>query len=836
MIQIPFVYIPIIAVFCYVFLLLTFVAAQKSRLIYSFMLILGAYLLWTGGSVFMRLLFPPNYVLWYEISILSLFSIPFLVYNFISDFLDEKGYLLKLIYLIVTLIILILTHFQVFLARPELVQLAGGRSVFIYHMGWQIIFPCIYGLLMIVTIVLIVYRQIKKNGLSTPWIFPILFGGGILFIGNLLSIIPGNIFPWDTLSGIINAFCLFYALYRKRLFRLTLLVSRGTIFVIAAAVAAIFFAYLINPFQKFLIENIPQFQNYTTLIIAILFTIITISFYKGIQTLADNSFMKEQQLQAQQLKEFSFKVSKSLDLDEILSELVNVVKSVINVDKAYVCMLDKESESYKVVCTASPLDAKDFAFSITNPFIQWFSENDPCLIYKEFQRSKFHKSMWESEKRQLRDLNIGCIVPIKYDNKVVGILLLTEKHKNADFNFDDITFLDSVKSIVSIAINNANLYQQAYYEARIDHLTGLLNRKYFYEKIQSEFENSRMGSLALVILNLDDFKLYNQLYGNREGDIALQNISRIIRSCIGKAGIAARYGGKEFALIMPNCDTMKAFNLANEIKQQVADMNKGSSGEIMKVITMSGGLCVYPYCASNIKQLIDNTDLAVYNAKRSGKNKILVYSMDKPQTTVQSSSTKIKGGKYSEYASTIFALTAAIDAKDHYTFRHSQKVAEYSTTLAKAIGLNEDHVQIIYEAALLHDIGKISIPENILSKPGRLTSEEYKIMQTHVESSIAIIRHLPSLDYVIPAAVAHHERWDGNGYPRGIKGEDIPIAARCLAIADAFDAMTSERPYKKALSIEFAINEIENQSGLQFDPQLAEVYVELAKKGMININ
>lgn len=181
----------------------------------------------------------------------------------------------------------------------------------------------------------------------------------------------------------------------------------------------------------------------------------------------------------------------------------------------------------------------------------------------------------------------------------------------------------------------------------------------------------------------------------------------------------------------------------------------------------------------------------------------------------------IEGGRYEEYAPTIFALTAAIDAKDHYTFNHSQNVAEYSTALARAIGLNADHVKIIYEAALLHDIGKIGIPEHILTKPGRLTPEEYSIMQKHVENSVAMIRHLPSLDYVIPAAIGHHERWDGKGYPRRIAGEDIPLSARCLAIADAFDAMTTARSYKPAMPVEFAIAEIERGAGTQFDPKLA---------------
>ncbi len=163
-------------------------------------------------------------------------------------------------------------------------------------------------------------------------------------------------------------------------------------------------------------------------------------------------------------------------------------------------------------------------------------------------------------------------------------------------------------------------------------------------------------------------------------------------------------------------------------------------------------------------------------------------------------------------------------------------MAEYSTALAVALNLNKDHIEIIREAALLHDIGKIGIPEEILNKPGRLTREEFETMKTHVEHSIAMIRHLPSLDYVIPAVIGHHERWDGKGYPRGISGEDIPIAARCLAIADSFDAMTSKRSYKQALPVDFAIKEIEDQAGRQFDPRLAKVFVEEVRAGRIQVH
>jgi diguanylate cyclase (GGDEF)-like protein/putative nucleotidyltransferase with HDIG domain len=831
---IPYLYIPVIALFCYLFLLTAFVAAQKNKTIRSFMWILIAFILWTGGSVCMRLLLAPGISFWYYVSILSLFTTPLLLYNFVCNFWDIKSSALKIIWFIGTCVVLLLTYLQVFLKQPQFVELGDGTAVFLYEMGLQIIIPTAFFFVVLLSIAFLVIKQMKQKSMPSPWLTPVLIGMLSLFAGNLLSIMPNNIFPWDTLSGIINALFLFYALYKKRLFRLHLLISRGTLFVIAVAIVCFIFFSLLHPIQDFINTYFSKFVDYQPLIIALVFMVVILLFYKLILKFVDNTFIKEEQLRTQRIKDFTVNISKSLDLDEILSELTAVIKDILSVDKVYVCMLDEKKEHYRAVCAASPLDAKDFSLAVGNPCVQFFEGADSCLIIKEFQRSTMNRSMWEKEKRLLADLNIGCILPLKCEKKLVGLVLISEKSRHADFNFDDITFFDSVQSIASIAINNANMYEKAYYEARSDLLTGLLNRKYFHEKLNEEFGKCIKQSLALVILNIDDFKLYNQLYGNREGDIALQNIAHIITNCMCNKGFAARYGGKEFALILPNFDTMQAFKLANEIKQQVSAMHKGE--EVMRVLTLSGGICVYPYSASNVKQLIENADMAVYNAKRGGKNKILIYAMEQTQIIADRSKSAIKAGKYSDYASTIYALTAAIDAKDHYTFRHSQNVADYATMLAKGIGLNDDHVQIIYEAALLHDIGKISIPEVILSKPGRLTSQEYKVMQSHVESSVSIIRHLPSMDYVIPAAVSHHERWDGFGYPRGIKGEDIPIAGRCLAIADAYDAMISERTYKKPLSCEMALEEIEKQAGRQFDPRLASIYVSLIRDGKMVSN
>jgi HD-GYP domain-containing protein (c-di-GMP phosphodiesterase class II) len=218
----------------------------------------------------------------------------------------------------------------------------------------------------------------------------------------------------------------------------------------------------------------------------------------------------------------------------------------------------------------------------------------------------------------------------------------------------------------------------------------------------------------------------------------------------------------------------------------------------------------------------------MYTAKNQGKNKTVIYT-----PRVVSSGEIYDDNIRPTHAATIYALTAAIDTKDHYTFGHSQRVAKYATILVGALGLDESHIQMVRESGLLHDVGKIGIPENILTKTGALTDQEYEIVKRHVEMSLTIIKHLPSLNYTVPAVLGHHERWDGEGYPRGIKGEDIPLTARCLAIVDAFDAMTSNRPYRSALSVDSALDEIKNSTGSRYDPAVAKVFIGLVNNGAI---
>lgn len=830
-----YVFISITALYFYTFLLLAFLSAKKSKLIQDFINVLGAMILWTGGSLFMRLQAWPNYELWYHISLAGIGLVPCAFFCFIRDFC---GYPEKSIHKLWWFAIIAVLIYNVFtgqiLAPPEIVG-RGEKVAFVYHMTWHVVI--LYGLCLgaILHSAVVIWISRKMAGIKAK-VGPLLFGILLMYAGNLaIPIFKG--FPVDILSGVFNAVIMFYTLYSRHVFRMTLLVSRGNCYIIAMAVSAVAFYNVAQKMEMLIRNSVPILARFSVMIVAMVTMVITFIIYGITKGFFDRLFIKDEMSQTERLAEYTTMVSKSLRLNEILQELVSVISDTLHTKRIYVCIKDSEG-NYPAVFSNSPLDNRNFKLEASAPLTEWLRNHDNCLLLRDFKRTVEYKSMWESEKEQFAILKAECFLPLKDGDDLVGVVLLGRKESkrkiNREYTEQDIMFLNSIESVSSIAVKNSRLYEKAYEEARTDELTGLLNRKYFYEVLDECYEKCKTTSLALVIFNVDDFKLYNQLYGNKEGDNALVHIAHIIRGTVGDNGYCARYSGKEFAAILPEFDIYSAQNLAENISRQIQAINKENSETYLKQLTVSCGICAVPYAASSANELISNADRAVYNVKRSGKNGIRVYSdgvIGVRDTSIGSE--KKHKSMYSEYAPTIYALTAAIDAKDHYTFQHSKNVAYYAEALAESLHTSEEYKEIIKEAALLHDIGKIGIPENILNKSGRLTDEEYDVMKRHVEASVEIIRHLPSMDYVVPAVIGHHERYDGRGYPRRIAGKDIPLSARILCVADSFDAIVSKRSYKPGMPVEFAIQELEKGAGGQFDPELVPVFIDLISSGKI---
>ncbi len=265
--------------------------------------------------------------------------------------------------------------------------------------------------------------------------------------------------------------------------------------------------------------------------------------------------------------------------------------------------------------------------------------------------------------------------------------------------------------------------------------------------------------------------------------------------------------------------------VAERVRTRVArEMEARRSG-----VTASIGLASYPADGVMSGELVTTADTALYYAKNTGGNRTYVSSkiFAEAEAGVEPKNTRKGSG-----LSAVYALAAAVDAKDHYTYGHSRKVNTYSVVLAETIGLPSDEVSRISTAALLHDIGKIGVPDSILNKKGELDAQEWDAIKSHPRLGANIVGNVPDLSPCVGSILYHHERWDGTGYPEGLRGKTIPLGARILAIADAFAAMASARPYRTALPDEEALERLKQGAGNQFDPELVQAFVEEVEAGL----
>jgi diguanylate cyclase (GGDEF)-like protein/putative nucleotidyltransferase with HDIG domain len=352
--------------------------------------------------------------------------------------------------------------------------------------------------------------------------------------------------------------------------------------------------------------------------------------------------------------------------------------------------------------------------------------------------------------------------------------------------------------------------------ALTDPLTGLGNHRHFHERLQREMALADEADtlVSLCFLDVDDFKRINDRFGHPAGDRVLSLVSARLR----QGGEAFRLGGDEFAVLLPGADEQVALAIAESIIARIGEADLGPVG----AITVSAGVATYPQHGRERDSLIRLADGALYWAKEHGKNQVRLARSDVAEL---SEFRKVAGGvdraaRFRAAAS----LARAVDSRDAYTGSHSERVARLACEIAESLGLSTDDTELIRLAASLHDLGKLAIPEEILRKPAALTDAERLVLERHPQIGHRMLESLgvePIADWVLH----HHERWDGAGYPKGLGGEEIPMGARVIFVADAFDAMTSNRLYRPALTQAEALAEVERCSGTQFDPEVVTAFL-----------
>ena len=373
--------------------------------------------------------------------------------------------------------------------------------------------------------------------------------------------------------------------------------------------------------------------------------------------------------------------------------------------------------------------------------------------------------------------------------------------------------------IVLLRSRVSRLIGQLSEAASIDPLTGLLNRRGFQDALERELSRAERSreSVSVLQADCDLFKSYNIRLGSEAGDTALQRIGRMLEDDRRRVDVAARTGGEEFGLILPDTDQHEAFLVAERLRMRIAEMFADQAVPL----TVSFGVVTHPVHAAGSEDIQVAAENALYAAKVLGRDRTVLHSAEVAEILAGGGD-----GSHRDEAQlvTVLNLAEALDMRDEGTARHSQTVGRYCEMMARALGFTGARAERVRVAGVLHDIGKIGVGDSILQKPGPLTDEEYEAMKKHPEIGARILGG-SGLSDIRQWVLAHHERPDGRGYPAGLEGDEIPIEARILSVGDAYEAMTSDRVYRKAIGHDAARDELCKWAGKQFDADVVDAFL-----------
>lgn len=426
---------------------------------------------------------------------------------------------------------------------------------------------------------------------------------------------------------------------------------------------------------------------------------------------------------------------------------------------------------------------------------------------------------------------VVCLIILGFNLVEFDYLSLS---KNFDIirNFEgDIILVSSLmitSFILSLYINIENDYNLKLKELAVkDGLTGLFNHRSFQDILGSYIRNSKKENkeVSLLFMDIDNFKNYNDVNGHQRGDWLLTRLGEVLMNTVGDLGIVTRYGGEEFAVILYNQSEDTALNLGELIRQNIQNTYFiGQEHQPNKHITVSIGVSTYPKVAKTKKELIELADNALYRAKSFDKNRVERYYniLDEIDPSIDKKSLE-----------SVANMLNNINMKDKYTYGHSERVVIYAKKFATYLQMKDKDKKELLLGAYLHDIGKLEISKELLTKREKLSESEFNILRQHPTLGSDLVSSIKEFADVIPLIKYHHEKYDGTGYPSKLKGDDIPYLARILTIIDSFDAMTSKRPYNIRKDYKQAIGELEKCAGSHFDPELVYKFIEMLQNDML---
>jgi diguanylate cyclase (GGDEF)-like protein/putative nucleotidyltransferase with HDIG domain len=540
----------------------------------------------------------------------------------------------------------------------------------------------------------------------------------------------------------------------------------------------------------------------------------------------EKEYLREQLRESEQelsiINNSSVILASSLDIQEIFGTFIEELKKAVDVTWATIVLIDQD----EFICIAlSAPEASAYQIGDRVPMERtgtaWVvSQKRPFIEHDLSQERYFTTSDFFFE----HGLRSAAYLPLIAKGKIIGSFILGSKTSHA-FSQRHIRLLEQLASQIAMPLENSQLYARAEKKARVDELTELYNRRSLDEMIDSEISrHSRYGgTFSLAILDLDGLKLYNDTYGHLAGDGLLKTVGTNIKASVRTSDFAFRYGGDEFAILLPQTSTDDALMVLERVRKRIGDGVDPSKIEV----TASIGVACWPDDGISHTDIIASADVTLYRAKRNGRNQTMCASGPLSGLSLADITAQSGENLNGQLSGIVNAFSELTDSRSYFTTKHSKKVTNYAVALAKALEMDKEETLKVETCAMLHDIGKIALSNELLNKSGELTDKEWDIIKTHPRLGSDIVKQIPQLAYTAESILHHHEKYDGTGYPDGQKGEKIPIISRILAIANEFAVMTSDRSYSEMITHENAIRQIKKRAGTYYDPYLVERFVAI---------
>lgn len=544
----------------------------------------------------------------------------------------------------------------------------------------------------------------------------------------------------------------------------------------------------------------------------------------------------------------------SFNIEENIARMLEELAGWVHLDCCFV-VLPSEEEMHDTIRQEYCSDAgyslmdKERDLALLELFKEHFSPQDDIFISDVMREKKidpFRKDI-------ISNYHIYSLfyLPITYEGKLHGLLGGHKCESEHVWSTDNQNFLRQVADQLSTSVTTARLYKKVERQATTDGLTSLFNHRTGQEKLAEQLRIAEryQRNLCVVMMDVDHFKSINDTYGHPVGDTVLRSVAHIIKRDCRDVDIPVRYGGEEFLIVLPEVNSEGAQVVAERLRKTLG-REVVTHEDIQLSVTASLGVACYPEDAENQHQLLELADKALYMSKRMGRNQVHLAAELKFKETkeakpdlpvapsAESASAKPvakpvakpagpqeDGMLVPEVVETVKKMAGALYSKSEYNKVHHLETARFAEMVAKVLGLSAKQVEQIRVASLLHDVGLLHVPEDIINKQGQVTTDELKLLMQHPTLGAEMLRSVPALKEICDILENHHECWDGTGYPRGLTGDEIPLAARIVAIVDAYHAMISDRPYRAAMSSEKAKRVLKSQAGSQFDPFLVDIFI-----------